>query len=151
MIDTATNKVIETVSVGDGPVGVAITPGGDRAYVANGLGGSVSVIAVDTEPTVAGTPAAGVIGEFFSYAFTVTGRPAPTVTATAGTLPDGLTLTEDGVLSGTPTTAGRFEFTLTATNGVNPDAVLPVVLEIADTTSSPAGSLGSFGAVTWTS
>ncbi|CAM3228267.1 putative Ig domain-containing protein [Prescottella defluvii] len=81
----------------------------------------------------------------------VTGRPTPTVTVTAGALPDGLTLTDGGVLSGTPTTAGRFEFTVTASNGIGDDAVLPVVLDITDTTPDPAGSIGSFGSVTWTS
>src|SRR5918993_1225982 len=43
VIDTATNTVTTTVSVGAGPRGVAITPGGAFAYVAN-LSGTVSVI-----------------------------------------------------------------------------------------------------------
>ena len=44
MIDTATNKVIETVEVGKFPFGITITPNGNRAYVANQLSRHVSVI-----------------------------------------------------------------------------------------------------------
>jgi YVTN family beta-propeller protein len=44
-IDPETNDVRQTLQVGDGPTGVAVT--GDRAWVANGLGGTVSAIAID--------------------------------------------------------------------------------------------------------
>ncbi|WFR70938.1 putative Ig domain-containing protein [Prescottella defluvii] len=76
------------------------------------------------------------------------------MTVTAGALPDGLTLTAGGVLSGSPTVGGRFEFTVTASNGIGDDAVLPVVLDITDTTppaTGSIGSLGSLGSLTWTS
>ena len=57
----------------------------------------------------------------YRYTFSVGSASAATITASAGTLPPGLTLaagTNPGaaVLSGTPTTAGTFAFTLTATN-----------------------------------
>ena len=35
VIDTATNTVVATVAVGSDPVGVAVTPDGKHAYVAN--------------------------------------------------------------------------------------------------------------------
>jgi YVTN family beta-propeller protein len=44
VIDTATNAVIATVTVGHFPIGIAITPDGTRAYVTNHGDGSVSVI-----------------------------------------------------------------------------------------------------------
>ena len=44
MISTATNKVTATITGGNGPFGVAVTPNGDYAYVTNGGSGSVSVI-----------------------------------------------------------------------------------------------------------
>ena len=56
---------------------------------------------------------------------TVTVTPAPTFTVTSGALPAGLTLTEAGVLSGTPTATGVSTFTVTAANGVGTDAVTP--------------------------
>ncbi|MFC9769407.1 YncE family protein [Rhodococcus jostii] len=50
------DTVIATVPVGDGPIGVAITPGGTHAYVANADGGSVSVIETATNTVTATIP-----------------------------------------------------------------------------------------------
>lgn len=48
----------------------------------------------------------------------VQATPAPTYRVTSGKLPDGLTLDErTGLLSGTPTTAGAYSFTVTVDNG----------------------------------
>ena len=52
VIDTSSNTVTATVSVGSAPLGVAVTPSGSRVYVANYSGGSLSVIGVPT-PAVA--------------------------------------------------------------------------------------------------
>ena len=41
---------------------------------------------------------------------------------TNGTLPDGLTLNSDGTISGTPTAAGTYSFTVTATNDYGSDS-----------------------------
>ncbi|NKU37336.1 hypothetical protein GS887_25675 [Rhodococcus hoagii] len=103
-------------------------------------------------PTISGTPASGTVGRPYSYAFTVAGRPAPTVSVTTGALPDGLTLTSNGLLAGTPTSAGLFEFTLTASNGIDNDVHLPISLGIASATDqnptpTPAGSLGATGSL----
>ncbi|RVW06371.1 YncE family protein [Rhodococcus spongiicola] len=145
MIDTATNT-FTTIDVGNGPRAAAITSDGTHAYVTNQHDSSVSVLEIDTAPTLTGTPPAGAVGQPYEYAFTLTGQPAPTTTVTAGALPGGLTLSADGVLSGTPTTAGHFAFFIAATNDVGGDASIPVVLDIADTTSTgPFGSLGSLG------
>ena len=44
MIDTTLNTVVNTIVVGDLPVGVAVAPDGKRVYVTNVDSGSVSVI-----------------------------------------------------------------------------------------------------------
>ncbi len=44
VIDTATNTVVDTIEVGNGPYGVAVSPNGSRVYVANNWDGTVSVI-----------------------------------------------------------------------------------------------------------
>ena len=82
-------------------------------------------IVVDPEDVAAGitTPggalALGKVGIPYDVRIGVTGRPAPEISWT-GTLPPGLTLDKKtGVLSGTPATAGTYEFTVTATNKVN--------------------------------
>jgi hypothetical protein len=63
-------------------------------------------------------PANGVAGQAYSSGFTVTGAPAPAVTQFSGDLPPGLTLNSDGKLTGTPTQAGSYEFTVEAVNNV---------------------------------
>ncbi len=54
VIDTATDAVVATVTVGTSPVGVAVSPDGSRVYVANENSDTVSVIDTATD-TVAGT------------------------------------------------------------------------------------------------
>src|SRR6266853_131948 len=53
VIDTTSNKLIDTVAVGDNPIGVAITPDGSRAYVTNPFSNSVSVIDTATNSVTA--------------------------------------------------------------------------------------------------
>ncbi len=58
-----------------------------------------------------------VVGNSVSQALTASGMTKPTYTVVDGALPDGLTLNATtGLVSGTPTTAGPYEFTLRATN-----------------------------------
>jgi YVTN family beta-propeller protein len=59
VIDTATNTVLKDVEVGAVPIGVAITPDGARAYVANEVSGGVSVIDTTTNTVVATIPVEG--------------------------------------------------------------------------------------------
>jgi YVTN family beta-propeller protein len=56
VIDTATNTVVATVTVGSGPIGVAVTPDGKQVYVTNqgsGHSNTVSVIDAATNTVVA--------------------------------------------------------------------------------------------------
>ncbi len=59
MIDTATNSVVVTVTVGTFPTAVAVTPDGTFAYVANGGSDNVSVIDTATNTVVATVPVGG--------------------------------------------------------------------------------------------
>ena len=75
-----------------------------------------------------------------NYTPKLTGTPTPTVSLTKGTLPAGLTLDPaTGMISGTPAAGayGTHDITLTAKNGITPDANLPVTLTV--TTTSPPG------------
>ncbi|HEY5515952.1 MAG TPA: putative Ig domain-containing protein [Pengzhenrongella sp.] len=62
-----------------------------------------------------------------------TGDPLPTLAVTAGSLPPGLTATDDGfgglAFTGTPTTPGRWEVTVTATNE-HGDASATLIVEV---------------------
>ncbi len=65
----------------------------------------------------------GEVGTVYSQTLTATGDPTITWNVTSGTLPAGLTLdTNTGTISGTPTTANTYNFTVTATNDSGNDS-----------------------------
>lgn len=73
--------------------------------------------AVAVAPTITlASPPAGNTGSAYTYTFGASGSPTPTWSVSAGTLPTGLSLSSAGVLSGTPTVAGAYTFTVQATN-----------------------------------
>jgi YVTN family beta-propeller protein len=59
ILDTATNAIVDAITVGNAPEGLAVSPDGKRVYVANSLSNSVSVIDTATK-SVVGTVAVGV-------------------------------------------------------------------------------------------
>lgn len=93
-------------------------------------------------------PPNGTMNEVYpGHTFGATGGKSPyTFALTAGALPPGLTLT-DGVLGGTPTTAGTFTFTVTATDagGATNAHEYTIVIDPAalmiDTTNPPDGTI----------
>lgn len=59
----------------------------------------------------------GEVGILYNAAVTAAGGVGPyTFAVTSGSLPPGVTMTGAGVIAGTPTTAGTFNFTITATD-----------------------------------
>lgn len=117
------------------------TRGGHTAIAA----GDLHSLAVDTGLKLAGNPAFARRGFAYEYRFTVIGHPTPTTRVTAGVLPSGLELDPaTGVLSGRPTTAGAYPFTLTTSNGVSTPVSLDVTVYVDEPwATSPFGSLGS--------
>lgn len=112
VVDTATTTVTGTIAVGSFPIAVALSPDGDRAYVAN-LGSS-SVSAIDT---AAGTVVSTVATDAAPYALAVspdgarvyladgaagavsvyaTATEAVTATVPVGSSPQGVAVTPDG-------------------------------------------------------
>jgi hypothetical protein len=62
----------------------------------------------------------GTVGTAYGQTIIASGGTAPySYAVTGGTLPNGLTLTSAGVLSGTPTANGSFSFTVTATSATS--------------------------------
>jgi hypothetical protein len=78
-----------------------------------------------------------VLGAAGTFTVTATGYPAPTFSET-GTLPNGVALTSAGVLSGTPTGAGgTYPITITAQNGVSPNATQTFTLTVKQACKNP--------------
>ncbi|HEX6083243.1 MAG TPA: S8 family serine peptidase [Thermoanaerobaculia bacterium] len=81
----------------------------------------------------------GETGVAYHHTLTTTGGDAPRiVSVTVGSLPPGLTLSHEGVLSGTPTAAGTFTFSVTASNWGECSGYRTYHMVIADG-ASPAG------------
>jgi hypothetical protein len=82
-------------------------------------------------PTVTSPPAATfTVGQPGSFEVTADGFPHPTFTVTDGSLPTGVTLSSTGHLSGAATATGDSTVTITATNGVAPDATQSFTLTV---------------------
>jgi len=133
---------------GDGTATISGTPdvgtGGVYTIVIKGSNGTppdaslTFTLTVDEGPTIAGPATAnftvGSAGS--SAAFTTTGTPTPTLSASG--LPAGLSLVSTGPgtakISGTPAagTGGEYDVTVTATNGVGIDATTTVHLVIKE-------------------
>ncbi|MES2672321.1 MAG: putative Ig domain-containing protein [Pseudomonadota bacterium] len=88
--------------------------GGTAATVTNNY---ILTIATPTLTLTPATVPAGTAGVAYTQTFVASGGIAPyAYTLSAGALPAGLTLNAAGVLSGTPTAAGTFNFSVTATD-----------------------------------
>jgi hypothetical protein len=108
-----------------------------------------------------------IVGASYSTTLTACCVPSYTWSFSGGSLPPGLGLASNGVLSGTPTTAGTYTFLVTAadaTNGANTGVrqfqlvVSPVAMTISSSLpsanvgtaySQTLGVTGATGAVTW--
>ncbi len=95
-------------------------------------------------PVITMTPATlpnTTAGLAYSQTITASGGIAPySFMVTAGALPNGLTLASGGALSGTTTTSGTFNFTVTAAdaNGQNTSTAYTVVVAVPTLTLTPA-------------
>jgi N-acetylneuraminic acid mutarotase len=123
------------VSVGDQHVCGALSTGGVTCTGDNSVGESAPYVTADYPNPQQAVPPPATPGQSYSFAFTTTYQsPAPTFSAT-GTLPPGLSLSSSGVLSGTPTTPGTYNFTVNASNlnGMVPTSPVSTYLVVQQT------------------
>ena len=81
-------------------------------------------------PQITSAPLPGSLtGTPYSYTCTATGGPSPIFSVSAGALPDGLNLSDNGVITGTPTAEGIYTGTIKATNDFPPDATQDFLID----------------------
>jgi hypothetical protein len=111
---------------------------------------SAPLIVAEAPPaplSVGGTVGPGKVGVSYSAQLTASGGTGPYTFSGSG-LPDGLSLSTSGAISGTPATAGQFSLSATVTDskggtggGTFPIAIAPATLSIV-TASLPDGTVG---------
>jgi len=89
-----------------------------------GFGASVNIpahiTAAPPQITTTSLPG-GVVGTSYNQTLTVNGDTPITWSLASGNLPNGLTISSGGTISGTPTTGGTFNFSVKATNSAGSD------------------------------
>ena len=159
---------------GNGTATLAGTPpagsGGQYSFTVNADNGTAPsdsqafTLTVNESPTITSadhaTFAAGTAGNFLVT--TSAGFPVATTVTKTGTLPSGVTFTDNGdgtaTIAGTPTagTAGSYPITIKASNGASPDATQSFTLTVtespvitsADHATFVVGTAGSFSVTT---
>jgi hypothetical protein len=117
-----------------------------REFTVNVVGGTPPPVVPPLVVTTPSTPPA-VVGVSYLFGLTASGGGSQTCAVTSGQLPGGLALSSNGVLSGTPTTAGSFTFTVTVSDGTRSNSkqfTLPVLPALSiSTPSTPPATVGS--------
>jgi hypothetical protein len=98
-------------------------------------------------PSFTGGPPDGVAGQAYSYQFQSTSWPAPQYATQPSALPPGLTLSDSGTLSGTPTTPGSYTFDVATANpaGANNQQVTMNIDAAPAVTTQPAAQTVTAG------
>jgi hypothetical protein len=123
-------------------------------------GTATASVTVNRTPAISSSNTASfTVGTAGSFTVTTSGYPSPAITKT-GTVPPGMTFTDNGngtaTLSGTPTAGGSYPLSLTANNGVAPNATQTLTVTVgqaptftsATSTTFVVGSAGSFSMTT---
>jgi len=104
----------------------------------------------EVAPTITSADSATfIVGTAGTFTVTATGTPKPTFALT-GTLPSGVTFDDStGVLSGTPAagSSGIYPVTITASNGVSPDATQNFTLTMGNTAAMIISNGGPWSAI----
>ncbi len=117
----------------------------DAWVFAHGFAGSAPPVTI----TASSSLQSGATGNAYSLTLTASGGTAPyTWTVASGSsLPPGFSLSSSGVLSGTPTTAGSYSFTIQVTDSAGASAMQ--TFQITITTGSTGGGGSSLTASTY--
>jgi hypothetical protein len=120
-----TGELVGTpVTAGTYPVSVTVSDSSTPALTATV---PINLVINDTPIVIAAspTPQTGIASYPYAFAYSASGGSPPYTWATGGTLPPGLTLSPGGSLSGTPSKAGAYSFTVTATDSAQTPVASP--------------------------
>ncbi len=152
VIDGSTNTVVGSpISVGPVPIGITFDSNTGLIYVAN-LGNNTASVLAAPPVITSGTPTNATVTVPYSFTVTANGAPSTiTFSVSAGSLPPGLSLNgTTGEISGTATSPGSYTFTISASNGVSPNATATYSMTsfpaVAPTITSGPPSNGAQGA-----
>ena len=148
VISGSSYEVVAHIGVGEEPSAVAVDPDTGTVYVADRtVSGNVTAV-TPAAPVI--TSAGGVtfaVGKRGSFTATATGVPRPAFSE-VGRLPRGVKLSPGGLLSGTPVSGagGRYQITLTASNGIGAAGIQQFWLTVDQGPSVTSRSLAVFKA-----
>ena len=152
-----TNSAVASATISGTNVQINALAGGQTNVTVTATdldGGTVSqtfTVTVNQAPAITSSqPPATLVNGVYNFSYTTTGFPAPTFSVTAGALPTGLSLSTAGVISGTPTAAGTFTGTVTASNGIGAAATQDFSITVNQApafTNGPPPGTGVFGTV----
>ncbi|MGY3581513.1 hypothetical protein ACVIGB_000416 [Bradyrhizobium sp. USDA 4341] len=107
---------------------------------------SAMSLAINSALTIAGSPAAkGEVGASYAATFSASGGTGSgyAFSVVSGALPAGLTLSPAGVLSGVPTSAGNFGFTVVVTDPLGGQAQASYSITILDAQTAPTAAFAN--------
>jgi hypothetical protein len=123
-VNSTSGEIVGTPSLA-GTYSVALTLADSGTPKVTTPGNPTIVINNPPPPVISRTPAppSGAVNLPYSFTFTASSTATPLVwRVSAGTPPPGLALSQDGILSGTPTAAGTSSFTLIAEDTFKQDS-----------------------------
>ncbi|MDY2626537.1 MAG: putative Ig domain-containing protein [Coriobacteriales bacterium] len=115
--DSATGLLSGTPAAGSGGTYAFQVAATNATGTSNPVGFTLDVYEYpQIDPLTVPQTMSAALGSMYRHVFKATGYPNPTWTVASGTLPDGLSLSSDGVLSGQPAKAGTYVFAIQADN-----------------------------------
>ena len=138
-----------------GPLGS--TSGGATGVIGGNARGDVFIVAIPFgtfAPTITSANATTFTENVFgSFIVDTTASPTAAISE-SGSLPSGVTFVDNGngtaTLSGTPTASGTFALTITAANGVSPNATQPFTLTVTAVVPPTSPAFTSANSTTFT-
>ncbi|MBH0116988.1 exo-alpha-sialidase [Salinibacterium sp. NG253] len=151
------SDVVSVVASGSGAEDAQIAVSADGAltslwFVQDGETSNIQASFGFAAPRISSDePPAAQVGVPYSFTFTAVAAPTATFEVTDGELPEGLELSTDGVLAGTPALEGKTSFTISAISEGGPNDAIryDFVTEPAASEPAPAPDDAGLGILPW--